>query len=250
MLFKAKNLNGYTLHSLDKDIGKVKNLYFDDHHWGVRYLVADTGNWLTGRQVLISPHALLAVNEAEQTISVNLTRQQIEDSPDLETDEPVSEQFEKAYFSYYGWPSYWDGPLLEMDPKMQQDNNQNPQTWDLHLRSMNKVVGYHIQAKDGELGHVEDFILDLEAWSIRYLIVNTHNWWPGKKVLISPAWIDSVSWKLSKVFVQHLRETIKQSPEYNDLSQLTRQAEHELHAYYNHRGYWLDELAANEHSLD
>ncbi len=246
MLFKVKTLHNYTLHGLDKDIGKVKNVYFDDHRWGVRYLVVETGHWLTERQVLISPRSLVAVNEAEQTISVNLTRQQIEDSPDLGTDQPVSEQFENSYFSYYGWPSYWDGFSLNMDLDNWQTYTQTPETWDPRLRSMQNVVGYHIQAKDGSLGHVEDFIVDVDAWAVRYLIINTQNWWPGKKVLISPAWIESVSWKQSKIFVEHLRDTIKQAPEYKDITQLTRQAEHELHQYYDRHGYWIDELAAQE----
>ena len=112
MLHKAKTLKGYTLRSLDGDIGKVKEFYFDDHHWTIRYLVADTGNWLTGRQVLISPYALLAVNDKEQYIAVNLTKKQIEDSPPLNSDKPVSRQFEDTYYGYYGWPMYYSGPYM------------------------------------------------------------------------------------------------------------------------------------------
>jgi len=104
MLSKAKTLTGYKLHSLDGEIGKVKEFYFDDHHWTIRYLVADTGNWLTGRQVLISPYALVAVSQEEQHIVINLTKKQIEDSPSLNSDRPVSRRFEEAYYGYYGWP--------------------------------------------------------------------------------------------------------------------------------------------------
>jgi uncharacterized protein YrrD len=249
MLFKAKTLTGYTLHSLDKDLGKVDTFYFDDEHWTIRYLVADTGNWLSERKVLISPYALMTVNEDEKNLSVNLTHQQIEESPNLGSDEPVSQQFEQSYFSYYGWPSYWDGLSVDIDPTHWQAYAPGPETWDLHLRSIQKVIGYHIQAQDGTLGHVEDFILDVDTWTIRYLIVNTNNWWPGKKILISPTWIESISWKQSKVFVEHLRKTIKEAPAYNDLSQLTREAESELYEYYDRQGYWVDALAANEHRL-
>ena len=112
MLNKAKTLKGYKLDSLDGEIGKVKEFYFDDQHWAVRYLVADTGNWLTGRQVLISPYALGAVNQEEQHISIDLTKKQIEDSPSLDSDKPVSRQFEESYYGYYGWPAYWDGPYM------------------------------------------------------------------------------------------------------------------------------------------
>ncbi len=112
MLNKAKTLSGYSLHSLDGEIGKVKEFYFDDRHWIIRYLVADTGNWLLGRKVLISPHALAAVNKEKQYIAVNLTKKQIEDSPALDSDKPVSRQFEESYYEYYGWPMYWNGLLM------------------------------------------------------------------------------------------------------------------------------------------
>ena len=124
-------------------------------------------------------------------------------------------------------------------------NGKNPlkseKAWDPHLRSTHDVSGYHIQATDGEIGHVEDFIIDDETWAIRYLIIDTRNWWPGKKVLISPQWIERVSWSESKVFVNLSRETIKQSPEYTEESLLTRDYETGLHRHYNRQGYWVDE---------
>jgi len=255
MLNKAKTLRRYKLHCLDGEIGKVNEFYFDDHYWTIRYLIADTGNWLTGRQVLISPHALVTVNKEEQYITLNLTKKQIEDSPPLDNDKPVSRQFEEEYYGYYQWPMYWNGPYMgeaytniEEDPNKRKESNQGEKTWDPHLRSTYDVSGYHIQATDGEIGHVDDFIIDDEAWAIRYLIIDTRNWWPGKKVLISPQWIESVSWNETKVFVNLLRETIKQSPEYLEESQLTRDYETGLHRHYNCRGYWVDEPDAKEHS--
>ena len=131
MLNKAKTLKGYKLHSLDGEIGKVKEFYFDDHHWTIRYLIADTGNWLTGRQVLISPYALAAVNKEEQYIAINLTKKQIEDSPSLDSDKPVSRQFEESYYGYYGWPLYWGGsymwgsyPYIVRDREKQKESIQ------------------------------------------------------------------------------------------------------------------------------
>jgi sporulation protein YlmC with PRC-barrel domain len=251
MLSKAKTLTGYKLHSLDGEIGKVKEFYFDDRHWTIRYLVADTGNWLTGRQVLISPYALGAVNGEEQKITVDLTKKQIEGSPSLNSDKPVSHQFEQAYYGYYGWPSYWNGPYtwgsypyIERNREKWGKPNHGEKAWNRHLRSTHAVSGYHIQALDGEIGHVEDFIIDDETWAIRYLVVGTRNWWPGKKVLVSPQWIERVSWNESKVFVNLDRETIKQSPEYTEDSLLTRDYEIGLHGHYNRKGYWVDELVA------
>ena len=112
LLNKVKTLKGYKLDSLDGEIGKVKEFYFDDKYWTIRYLVADTGNWLSGRQVLISPYALRAVNKEEQNIAIDLTKKQIEDSPSLDSDKPVSRQFEEYYYGYYGWPMYWYGPYV------------------------------------------------------------------------------------------------------------------------------------------
>lgn len=112
MLNKAKTLKGYKLQSLDGEIGGVKEFYFDDRHWTIRYLVADTGDWLPGRQVLISPHALVSVSSQAQSIAVDLTKKQIEGSPSVDSDKPVSRQFEATYSGYYGYPLYWGGPFM------------------------------------------------------------------------------------------------------------------------------------------
>ena len=256
MLDKAETLKGYKLDSLDGEIGRVKDFYFDDRHWAVRYLVADTGNWLTGRQVLISPYALAALSKEKQHIAINLTKKQIEDSPSLNSDKPVSRQFEEAYYGYYGWPMYWGGPYMwgyypypyiVRDRAKWREPAQGEKTWDPHLRSTHDVGGHHIQAADGEIGHVEDFIIDDDTWAIRYLVVDTRNWWPGRQVLVSPQWIERVSWGESKVFVNLSREVIKQSPEYTEESLPTRDYETTLHRHYNRQGYWSDVPAAKEH---
>jgi len=247
MLYKAKTLKGYHLHSLDGDIGKIEEFYFDDQHWTIRYLITDTGNWLTGRQVLISPYALGTVNKEEHYISVNLTKEQIENSPSLNQDEPVSRQFEESYYKHFGWPVYWGGvynwgtyPYIVLDPK-KWDSTFKHKKWDHNLRSTHDVSGHNIQAIDGEIGHVDDFIIDDKTWAIHYLVVDTQNWRPGKKVLISPLWIDRISFNESKVFVDLLRETIMQSPVYTDDSLLIREYEIVLHQHYNRQGYWVND---------
>ncbi len=258
MLHNAKTLTGYPLDSLDGEIGKVREFYFDDHHWTIRYLVADTGNWLTGRQVLISPYALVAASREEQHIMIDLTKKQIEDSPPLTSDQPVSQQYEEDYYGYFGYPTYWSGPhkwgaypdlMCVRDRDSATASNPGGKAWDPHLRSSRDVSGHHIQATDGEIGHVVDFVIDDETWAIRYLIVDTRNWWPGKQVLISPQWIDRVSWSEFKVFVNLTRESIKQSPEFSEVSLITRDYETRLHGHYDRHGYWVDELAAADHSL-
>ena len=249
MLSKVKTLKGYHLDAIDGDIGKVKEFYFDDRHWTVRYLVANTGTWLIGRQVLISPYALVAINNEERNIAVDLTKEQIKDSPSLNTDKPVSRQFEQDYYGYYGWPTYWYGPSRwgyssypERDRVKWTQTNPSGKAWDHHLRSTHAVSGYNIQALDGDLGRLEDFIIDDGTWTIRYLIINTGTWWPGKKVLVSPSWIERVSWNESSVFVKLSRQAIKESPEYTDESLVTRDYEIGLHGHYSRKGYWVDEL--------
>lgn len=248
MLLKAKALKGFKLDSLDGEIGKVSEFYFDDQYWAIRYLVADTGGWLTGRQVLISPYALVGAVKESEAIVVNLTKQQIQDSPSLESDMPVSRQFEMDYHGYYGWPMYWGGPMmwgaypyLARDPNQWNTPTDIEKSWDPHLRSTDAVTGHHIQATDGEIGHVEDFILDDETWAIRYLVIDTRNWWPGKKVLVSPEWIERVSWTESKVFVKLSREDIKASPEYKEDVLVTRDYESGLFRHYGRDGYWSHE---------
>lgn len=245
MLIKSKTVSGYALDSRDGKIGHVEEFLFDDHYWTVRYLVANTGGWLSGRQILIAPQSLATLDKAKQSLAVKLTKKEIEGSPTLESDKPVSRQFEETYIDYYGWPAYWNGlnmwgadSYLVHDPIGSPEPTPPHQNFDPHLRSTHAVRGYHIQATDGEIGHVEDFVIDDDTWAIRYLIVDTQNWWPGKKVLVSPEWIDNVSWNDSKVFIALSRAQIKMAPELTDTSLISRPFETRLHQHYNRQGYW------------
>jgi len=251
MLIKAKTLQGYSLKSLDGEIGSASDCLFDDRYWAIRYLVANTGGWLGGRKVLISPYSLNSVNASDGNISVQLTKKQIEHSPSTDLDEPVSRQFETGYNGYYGYPDYWGGPFMwgayanvVRDRTSWQRDSLGETNWDSHLRSTAEVTNYHLRALDGELGHVEDFIVDDETWSLRYLVVATKNWLPGKKVLLSTQWIDSVSWDDREVAIGLTREAIQAAPEYNEEALLTRKYETGLHGHYNRRGYWVEQRAA------
>lgn len=249
MLQEAKKFKSYSLRALDGDIGKVKEFYFDDQYWTVRYLVADTGGWLSGTKVLLSPYALNPANAEEKVLPVDLTKKQIEESPSLDSDKPISRQYEMQYFAYYGWPYYGYGshawgvrPYIARNPEAWNEYARQEDSWDPNLRSTHDVTGNHIQAFDGEIGHVEDFIIDDETWSIRYLVVDTKNWWSGKHVLVSPQWIERVSWEESKVFVNLTSESIKRSPEYMP-ENLNRQYETGLYQHYDRQGYWTHESA-------
>ena len=236
MLDKAKTLTGYSLHSLDGEIGKVKDFYFDDRDWTIRYLVADTGEWLVSRQVLISPHSLAGVDRDHGSIAVKLTKTEIEHSPSLNRDKPVSRQFEQEYSVFFGSPMYWGFP---QEPNAKAASGERGmKRGDPDLRSTNAVSGHHVEASGGEIGHVDDFIIDDQTWAIRYLIVDTKDWLPGRKVLISPKWIERVSWSEKQVVVALTREAIQQAPEYADSPPLTRDQEIALHRHYNRPGYW------------
>lgn len=245
MFINGKALNGYKFKCLDGEIGKVKDFYFDDRHWAIRYLVVETGSWLLGKQVLISPWALGGINKETKHITVNLTKKQIEDSPLLGSDLPVSRQFEQDYYAYYGWPMYWSGrnmwgatPHLARRDLATEESIAQENNWDLNLRSAQAVDGYRMQAKDGEIGHVADFIIEDESWAIRYLIIDTRNWLPGKKVLIAPQWVEKIDWSDSRVIVDLSCKSIESAPEYSLEALPSRDYEIKLHTHYNLPGYW------------
>jgi hypothetical protein len=253
LLREAKAFKHFKLRARDGDIGKAEEFYFDDKYWVVRYLVADTGSWLSDRQVLISPYALGQADDAERVLPVRLTKKQIEDSPPLISHQPVSRQYELDYYAYYQWPYYGYGPYSwGFNPYLVRDGAlegiiNREQNWDPHLRSTRDATGHHIQAQDGELGHVADFIIDDESWAIRYLVVDTKNWWPGKHVLVAPGWIERISWEDGKVFVNLSREDMKRSPAYPPSAHaLDRDYEVTLYRHYNRNGYWTDELTTRE----
>jgi len=254
MLRNTKDLHGFTIRATDGDLGTVDELYFDDETWAIRYLTVETGGWLGGRPVLISPISVVHTDWQAQQLDVALTKKQVENSPDINTHQPVSRQHEAAYNRYYGYPYYWGGPYLWGAAPYPADvviptataseaiayGEPSPPA-DSHLRSTEAVTGYSIDAADGEIGHVAGFVVDDEAWAIRYIEVATRNWWPGKKVLVSPAWIERVSWADSKVFTGLTREAIRNGPEYIESAPITREYENRLYFHYGRPPYWLHE---------
>ena len=245
MLIKAKTLHGYKLECTNGEIGTVKEFVFDDKHWTIRYLVAETGNWLMDRQVLISPHALVSIDKETKHIATNLTVSQIEESPSLYNDVPISRQFESTYHDYYGFPTYWNGPYMwGTSPAILKNNAsfkaalQGDKDLEPGLHSTYDVEGRRIHATDGEFGHIVDFIIDDEYWAIRYLIVDTINWWPSPNMLISPKWIDNIGMDDFKVYVNVKSETVKHAPEYKADAELTREYEESLHDHYGFDNYW------------
>jgi sporulation protein YlmC with PRC-barrel domain len=230
MLQSIKLLYGNKLGASDGDIGHVKDFYFNDLTWAVRYVVADTGNWLSGRLVLLSPHAFGSIYPAGKAMLVKLTRKQIEDSPAIETHKPVSRQYEEEYHRYYGWPYYWEGdglwggmrgfPVLDVPPKFSHveppaATGPKSERADAHLRSTQAVNGYQLKTSDGVIvGHVCDFMMDDKSWAIHQLVGKIGHRFTGKEVQLPMSRVEQISYDESTVFVKLTKDAVEKSPEH------------------------------------
>ena len=225
MLRSLKQLYGEKLGATDGEIGHIKDFYFDDQNWAIRYLIADTGTWLPGRKVLISPHSLASPAASGKVVDVGLTRKQIENSPSIESQKPVSRQFEEEYYRYYGWPHYWQGsalwgmsgfPILEQPPgplvnKAAAMIGPQPER-ELHLRSTQAVNGYLVRIGEETIGHICDFMIDAQSWEIGQLVVKTGHRLSGKDMLIPTKQVERISYEESTVFAHPGVEAAGQSP--------------------------------------
>jgi uncharacterized protein YrrD len=241
MQHSLSSVIGYAIRATDGDLGKVDEFYFDDETWSIRYVVVETGNWLSGRKVLISPVALSKPELESRTISANLTCAQVRSSPDIDTERPIYRQHEVELNEYYHWP--WRGgyggafgttplPLSGDEVFVEQESSASERQDDPHLRSTRQVTGYHIRVNDGEIGHVEDFVFDDDNWAVRFLVVDTGNWLPGRKVLLSPQWIRRVEWIDSSVYFDLTQESVRNSPEFDPAKGVNRDYEACLYDHY------------------
>lgn len=259
MLWNASEIDGYAVSASDGNIGIISDFFFDDTNWLVRWLVVDTGNWLSGRKVLLPSSALAHLDAETKECSIKLTMQQIKESPDVDTDRPVSRQMETNVYGYYGYSPYWNsgfgwmgdlgytggygymggiGGAMPVSPGSQRgeeiaDAERNRD--DVHLRSVAEVTKYHLHASDGEIGHVESFLIEDADWSIRYLIIDTKNWWPGKKVLISPLSVLDISWSDSMVNIDADRRKVKESPAFDASKKIDQAYDERVRTYYGIR---------------
>ena len=264
MLRNTDDLQGYAIQATDGPIGHVKDFYFDDQKWVIRYLVVDTGSWLSSREVLVSPMAIGHANWSDEMLPASMTKEQVKNSPDIDTNKPVSRQHEIEQANYYGYPYYWGGTSLwggEMGPNMIMPGYEGRATApmparteeeieqeqaraaahehdDPHLRSCKAVMGYHIHATDGDIGHVQGLLVDEETWAIRYLVVDTSNWWTGHKVLIVPQWVHDISWPDARVSVNLTRQAVQDAPVYDPSVPLERQLEDDYFRHYGRANYW------------
>jgi hypothetical protein len=255
MLLSVNDTIGYTVQAEDSDVGKLDDLLFHDATSKIRYLVVDAGSWLSARKVLLAPAAVGQPDPEARAISTVLNQQQVKDSPPIDTDKPVSHQQEEALHGHFGWTPYWYNPLLgapaaaspywgsmpvlpdaPADPAAAEEAMERG---DPHLRSAAEVIGYYVGAEDGDIGHVEDLLIAEDDWTLRYLVIDTRNWLPGKKVLIATDWLKSVDWPSGKIAVDLARERIKTSPEYDPNITLDRAHEESLYRHYGRDALWL-----------
>ncbi len=265
MLKRIETMYDYTVHATDGDVGKVVDFYFDSQTWEVRYIIVDTGPWLFGRQVLLSPCVIEGVPFKADKLIVNLTQEQIKNSPDIDTQKPVSQQQLEELHTYYNWP--WIAPRVpapvayrptaavpptaipagtpkdtpvpdSMKEEVRATINGARDRGDPYLRSSKEVTGYSVQARDGDIGHVEDFLMDMTPCIIRYMLVDTAPWLLGKTVLVATKWANSIHWSESDVYVDLARAAIENSPEYEPTKSIDREFEILLHQHYGRKGYW------------
>jgi hypothetical protein len=270
MMRSIDDLKHYNLQASDGEIGLVRDLLFDDASWAVRYLVVQTGSWLSSRKVLISPIAIGQPNWEERLLPLAITREQVKSSPDIDTDKPVSRQHEIGLLGHYGFPYYWTGPgfwgtdsssnrsmegiggfvALPGDARRRSEENDlraetsEGRHSDPHLRSANAIRDYGIRANDGEIGHVQGLLVEEDTWTVRYLIVNTSNWWVGHRVLIAPAWIEEVNWFDSTISVDLTRQRVQEAPVYDFAETLNRQQEVRLLEHYGRGACWTGKIPA------
>jgi sporulation protein YlmC with PRC-barrel domain len=241
MLKSVKNLTGFTIAAVDGEIGKVKDIYFDDLTWKVRYFVVETGNWLVGRKVLLSPVALHAADMDAKTFPTNLTKEQVKSSPDIDADKPVSVQQEEELHRHYLWPQQREGGLgfmttgmvggviapdipleerlekgTDSDSKIEDELPEFEVPGDKHLRSFDASSGYTVHANDGEYGVVNDFLIDDTLWTIRYVIIKAGNLFSNKKVVRPTSSIEKIEWANSSVYISHSVDFLKHLPEFKE----------------------------------
>jgi len=252
MLRKGDNLRDLHMHARDGDMGYIDDLLFHDDRWNVRYVVINTRRWLPGRKVLLVPDVLGAVEIGTKRLTVDLTKDQVKKSPRIDADKPVSRQKEIDLFEYYGWSPYWGAghggftqPVVaDVTPEQVELSGVNA-PGDPHLRSMRAVRGYAIDAFNGLMGEVEDFIVDDDAWVVRYLVVDTHKWLSGRKVILAPSWVARINWQERTLVTELSKEQIKESPPYDSAQAIDRDYEARIHDYYGRPYYWQTPVSSH-----
>lgn len=248
MLRSLKDLCGYRIRASDGEAGSVEEFYFDDDAWVVRYVIVDLGSWLRDREVVVSPMVVGRPDWEGKLLLADLTKEQLKSSPPAADVLPVSQQGDGMLRAEYAEAAREGKEQDRLEPAstsesprgMVRTDGRRP---DPHLRSTKEVFGYRIQSSDGHVGSVQDLIVDDESWNIRYMVANTGvdplAQLTGRRVLVAPAWIESVAWEEKAVHLGLSRETIEHSPDFDPNAPVNREYEVRLYDYYGRPKYWL-----------
>lgn len=259
MLRRLEELLGYELSAPDGIVGTLHDALLDDETWTVRYVAVDTGLWL-GRVVLVSPISIDSPDWQGRRMPLRVTRGEIEQSPDLLSRPRLTRDDEREFAAFYGYPQYWGavtlwgwadrpGALVSappsgyLPPTALDPAAANEDVLTTSIFSGRDIRGYHIHALDGEIGHVDDFIIDEDTWSVRYLQIDTSNWIGGKTVLLSTRWIQRIDPADGKIHVEVTKDRIENSPQFDPGQPIDRVFEERLHQHYGLPAYWERERA-------
>lgn len=231
MLHSLHRLIGFSIGAIDGEIGHVKDFCFDDKSWTVRYLIVETGNWLFGRKVLISPVALLQPNWDKKIFPVNLTKEQVESSPDVNLTQPLSLDQTKSIYSHYSWPYPEESgigymttgmvggvvaPGIPLDERISDElHHDNHQENDPHLHGVKHTTRFDVHATDGVVGEASDFLVD-ENWRITSIVIETGSWFSGKKILGDINHVLRIEWESSSIYYNQSLESLRNTPEYHE----------------------------------
>ncbi len=251
MLRTIKNLVGYPVEATDGEMGKVKDFLFDDQNWVMRYVVVETGGWLSSRKVLVATRSLGVpdLGSVGNHFPVNLTKEEVKNSPSLDEDAPISRRYEQEFAEYYSHEPYWQAnvvwgapppppPMPHTPEELQRHDEHLAEIAKCHLRSAHEVTGYAVSATDGQIGHVEDFVVETKPWTVRWMVIDTTNWLPGGKVLISTAWVEGFDWHRGVAEVNLTKEQIEKSPDFDAHAPVNRAYETQLFDFYGRPYYW------------
>jgi hypothetical protein len=209
MLHDLKDLIAACVIATDGEIGVVRNFLFDDISWTIHYLVVDVGTWYQRRDVVLPITTIEQPDWTKRIFHVRLTREQVRDSPDVDTEKPVSRQQEIAMEQYWGKLACWasanlgGGALIPTHRKYPVRTKENPD-----LRSALGLVDYQVWATNGEIGLLEGFIVDESSWHLGYLDVKAGDWLFNRSMLIPTQWVKSVSWAECRVNLHHSKDGI------------------------------------------
>lgn len=246
-----KNLSdveSYKVVASDGDVGSVVGFLLDDERWTVRYLVVETGGFVGGRRLLVSPIGFRKRPNPHGRFHLGMTIDKVQKSPSIDLTQPISRKQEREFNDYNRYPPYWGlkglwgagahPSALVMRQGSSETLGDTNAAMECRLRSDKDLRGLEVQGRDGEIGRISDFIIDAETWEVRYWVVATGSWWPEHRVLIAPQWATLTSATEQSLHVDISRESFMTGPAWNPAVPIGREYETRLYGHYARPVYW------------